>query len=280
MSIVLQKVPRTILVLIGLILFGLIRTPFEDNARKGLVDSGMLLPPPGPSAMDQLSQSALMGTLGGLRSLVATYLVLEAYEHFSNKDWEELRNTYNVVVALEPYDESHWVSATWHLGINATANMELDEKLPKFERDRRFKEYAFQGIEFAERGMEQLPESYAIPVQMAEIYREKLEDNCATARVYKNAMDLPGAPGYLRRFYGYFLANCPGSEQEAYDHLIGLYREGRHQHKATLIKEIKNLEKKLDIPWSLRISDPDPDVESMKRRNRPESLPGGLSLPQ
>lgn len=279
MSIVFQKIPRTVLVLIGLVLFGLIRAPFEDHARKGLVDSGMLLPPPGLSAMDQLSQSALMGTLGGLRSLVATYLVLEAYEHFSNKDWEELRNTYNVVVALEPYDESHWVSATWHLGINATANMELDTKLPKFERDRRFKEYAFQGIEFAERGMEQLPDSYAIPVQLAEIYREKLKDNCATARVYKIAKDVPGAPGYVRRFYGYFLARCPGSEQEAYDYLAGLYREGRHQRKPTLIKEIKTLEEKLDIPFSLRIPDPDPDVELMRRRNRAQPTPGGLSLP-
>lgn len=279
MRAVFQKIPRFVPVLIGLALFGIIRAPFEERAEKGLVDSGMLLPPPGLSAMDQLSQSALMGTLGGLRSLVATYLVLEAYDHFSNKDWDELRNTYNVVVALEPYDESNWVSATWHLGINATANMELDTKLPKFERDRRFREYAFQGIDFAERGMEQLPNSYAIPVQLAEIYREKLRDNCATARVYKIAKDVPGAPGYLRRFYGYFLARCPGSEKEAYDFLTGLYREGDYQHKPTLIKEIKNLEKKLDIPFSLRISDPDPDEARLRQMKQSGPLPGGISVP-
>ena len=79
-----------------------------------------------------------MGTLGGLRSLVATYLTLNAFEHFSTKSWDDLRANYLIITNLEPRDESHWVSVIWHIGINATANMEIDTRLPAFERERRF----------------------------------------------------------------------------------------------------------------------------------------------
>ena len=43
---------------------------------------------------------------------------------------------------------------------------------------------AFQAIDLAEKGIKQLPKSAAIRIQLAEVYREKLKDNCATSRVY------------------------------------------------------------------------------------------------
>ena len=227
-----------------------------------------------------MSQSALMGTLGGLRSLVATFLTLNAYEHFSTKSWDDLRANYLIITSLEPGDESHWVSVIWHIGINATANMELDERLPAFERERRFKEYAFQAIDLAERGISQIPDSVAIRLQVAEVYREKLKDDCATARVYGSIIGLPGEPVYARRFHGYFMARCPGREKEAYDYLIALYREGEQQRLPTLIKEIKNLEEKLGIPSPQRIPDGDPDRRPQKSTKKPANvLPGGIVVP-
>ncbi len=259
MSVLLQRVPRLVLVLAALVAFGLIRAPVEDHLRERLVESRLLLPPPGRGALEQMTQSALMGTLGGLRSLVAFYFTLIAYDHFGVKAWEELRQTYQIITSLEPREESHWVQVVWHLGINATASVQFDEDLPPFERDRRFQEYAFQGIAEAERGLQQLPDSVDIRVQLAEIYREKLKDPCATARVYGDAMDRPGALGYLRRFHGYYLADCPGKEREAYGFLTKLYRESDQQRLPTLIKKIQILEQKLDIPLALRIPEPDPD---------------------
>ena len=75
-----QRVPRFVFALLGLVLFGLVRSPVEDGLRERLVAANLLLPPPGQGAIEQMSQSALMGTLGGLRSLVATFLTLEAFE--------------------------------------------------------------------------------------------------------------------------------------------------------------------------------------------------------
>ena len=271
--------PRLVLVLLGLALFGLVRGPIEDGLRTRLVAANLVLPPPGQGAFEQMSQSALMGTLGGLRSLVATFLTLEAYEHFSNKSWDALRQAYLMITSLEPRDESHWVAVVWHLGINATANMEYDGSLPAFERERRFKEYAFQAIELAERGIAQLPESAAIRLQLADVYREKLKDYCATARVYGDTIGLPGAPGYVRRFHGYFLAKCPGKEMEAYIYLMDLYREGKSQHLPTLIKEIKTLEETLAIPGPQRIPDADPDRPKKTPKVPSNVLPGGIVVP-
>jgi hypothetical protein len=279
MKFLLQRVPRPLLALLFLAAFGVLRAPVEQRLRDRLVAANLLLPPPAQSAFEQMSQSALMGTLGGLRSLVATFLTLEAYDHFGVKAWDELGRTYQIITALEPRDESHWVSVIWHLGINATANMESDERLPAFERQRRFKQYAFEAIDFAERGLAQIPESAAIRLQLAEVYREKLKDDCATSRVYGDIIGLPGAPGYVRRFHGYFMARCPGKEQEAYAYLMALYREGEEQHLPTLIKEVKTLEDKLGIPSPQRIPDADPDRPKKTPKRPANVLPGGIVVP-
>ncbi len=261
-----QKCPSWLLVIVGLAIFGIVRSPVEDRMQTRMVEANLLLPPPAQDAVQQMSQSALMGTLGGLRTLVSSYLVLEAFGHFSLKEWEDLRRSYAIITSLEPRDENHWRDVTWHLGINATANMELDESIPEFERKRRFNEYALLAVELANQGIEQNPDSVVIRQQLAEVYREKLKDFCATARVYEELVDLPGAPQYSDRFVGYFMAKCPGREREAYDHLRRLYYQGDYNHTASLIIEIKDLEEKFDILPALRIPDPYPDLPGRSGR--------------
>lgn len=274
-----QRVPRIFLVLIALAIFGLVRAPFEKRLRTELVESHMLIPPPAQSAMQNMGQSVLMGTLGGLRSLVATYLVLDAYGHFSDKEWDELYNNFSIVTNLEPREESHWVALIWHMGINATANMELDRSLPEFERKRRFNDYALLAVDVAEKGLEHLPDSVGIRLQLAEVYKEKLKDNEAVSRVYGETMDLPGAPGYTRRFHGYFMAKIPGKEQKSYDYLMSLYRMGDRHKLPTLIVEIKRLEKFLGIPASERITDENPLDKRRPKKPDSNALPGGIVIP-
>jgi len=280
---VLRRLPRWIPVLVLLAAFGLVRLPVEDRLRNRLAEANLLLPPPGQSAMEQMSQSTLMGTLAGLRSLVATGLVLEAFDHFSHKEWDALQKDYAIVTNLEPRDEHHWVSVVWHLGINATADMQTNRELPEFERKRRFHEYALEAVALAERGIEQLPGSVAIRLQLAEVYREKLRDPCAVARVYGEIMKQPGAPGYAERFHGYFLADCPGEEERAYRHLMRLYRAEERHHKGTLITKIHELEEKLGIPPLQRIPREKPERPEERRLREREAerdtLPGGIVVP-
>lgn len=270
------------LVIVGLALFGIIKDPIEDKLRVQLTESKMLPPQLGQNAMEEMTRSVFMGTLGGLRPLIGAFLTLKAFGHFSDKDWDELNQTYALITYLEPRDEEHWVSWIWHIGINATANMEIDDRLPEFERKRRFFAYALEAVKIAENGIKQNPESSVIRMQLAEVYREKLKDNCATSRVYGETIGLPGALPFVERFHGYFMARCDGKEQEAYDYLTALYREGEHNHLPTLIVEIKKLEKFLKIPVPQRIRDADPDrrpQKSSSKKPAPNQIPGGLIIP-
>ena len=293
MGAILKKCPRSLAVLAAILIFGSVRLPVETSLRADLVESHLLQPPPARTALSALSQGTLMGTLGGLRSMVAVYLVLQAYEHFGLTEWGELSSVYNLITSLEPREEFHWAHWIWHIGINAPANVELDRKLPDQERKELYDFYTTEAIRIGERALKQLPESVEIRSQMAEVYKEKLRDHCGAAKMYGEMIDLPGRLSYVIRFHGYELAKCPGREREAYQYLMGLYLDtvtnldkagqpGFIDHRLpTLIATIKELEEFLEIPLARRIPDPHPDEARRRRPSTPrfERLPGGVGIP-
>jgi hypothetical protein len=61
--------------------------------------------------------------------------------------------------------------------------------------------------------------------------------------------------GYDRRFSAYELSYCDGREREAYEKLRALYDEGEKERLPTLLKRLKFLEQKVDIPQDQRIRD-------------------------
>ena len=63
------------------------------------------------------------------------------------------------------------------------------------------------------------------------------------------------APSYARRFAAYELSYCEGREREAYERLHQLYAAGERERLPTLIKRLKFLEEKLNIPVDQRIPD-------------------------
>jgi hypothetical protein len=64
---------------------------------------------------------------------------------------------------------------------------------------------------------------------------------------------LPGAPSYDKRVSVYELSRCEGREREAYERLRALYDEGEKERLPTLIKRLKFLEDKLNVPPDQRI---------------------------
>ncbi|MDF1754175.1 MAG: hypothetical protein P1U89_15430 [Verrucomicrobiales bacterium] len=276
-----SKLPNWLKIVLILAAFGLVRSPVENSLRRKMNTAGMLLPTPGHSAMAQMGQSALMGMLGGLRTLVATGYLLDSYRHFDNADWDANRKSLLLATYLEPTEESHWVDLVWHRGINAPAWLETRARLPEIEKRILYHEYTRDAIELGEAGLKNLPKSVEIRKQMAEVYREKIKDPCGTAKMYKEMLGLEGAPMYANRFYGYFLSECPGKEKEGYDHLVNLYWEGSHNHLPTLIKKILVLQEELDIPVPLWIREKDPDAQKQinRRIKKPKPLPGGIVIP-
>jgi hypothetical protein len=62
----------------------------------------------------------------------------------------------------------------------------------------------------------------------------------------------------VKRFAAYELSYCEAHAGEAYRRLHGLYAAGANERLPTLIRRLKDLEIKLEIPPEQRIPDPVP----------------------
>ncbi|HEV3410615.1 MAG TPA: hypothetical protein VG095_09985, partial [Chthoniobacterales bacterium] len=88
---------------------------------------------------------------------------------------------------------------------------------------------------------------------LARLYRDKLKDHERAAEFFAKAAEKPGAPSYAKRFAAYELSYCEGREAEAYARLRQLYDVGESERLPTLIRRLKFLEDKLNIPLHERI---------------------------
>ncbi len=81
--------------------FGMVRMPLQESILEqeksaGLIEEALDLP-----ASEALEQQFSMVALGGLRSLVAAILIMDAVEWFLKADWTNLERRYCEIVALE-----------------------------------------------------------------------------------------------------------------------------------------------------------------------------------
>ena len=109
------------------------------------------------------------------------------------------------------------------------------------------------GRDFLEKGIENIPDDYYLYQKLGELYRQKYEDHCKAAEAYKKAAEFEKSPDYVKRFYGYELAQCPGHEKEAYEYLRKRYEMGDKERLPSLINYLKKLENDLDVPEAERI---------------------------
>ncbi len=257
---------KTVAVLALLLVFGLLRTPLESRMTEKFVASGLITEVSTSQLSSAVGQSTVLAVLGGLRPLVAIYLTLHAFDAWSYREWDTVERDYRLITTLLPEDIDSWKTGAWHMAYNASASALYDDPdIPEAVGKKNSRDWILKGIEFLKRGIEQNPDSSTLHQELADIYRQKLEEPCLAARHYKLAMEGDRPRSFVPRFYGYFLARCPGREREAYDFLMELYHQGEKQRLPTLISRIKELEEKLDVPATHRIPDPDPDVEILKK---------------
>lgn len=263
------------MVILLLLISGFIRMPWEKQLSAHLISAELLLPPPGDTLREQMGQSATLATLGGLRSLVSIYMTLHAHDAWQMTDWETVEQDYRMITTMEPRDIDNWIRGAWHMWANASANMEMNESIPKELRSKLQHEYIDKGIQILRQGAINNPDSYKPWVELGYVLRLKKADYCGAAEAYKEALARNGTPGMITRFYGYMLAQCSGHEQEAYDYLRKLYDEGDKHRQDSVIVSLKNLELKLGIPLIQRIPDPHPET---RRRERAEKLKSRIGI--
>jgi hypothetical protein len=121
------------------------------------------------------------------------------------------------------------------------------------EREREMRRYWKLGEDYLLRGIENNPDSWLLYERLGGLYKDKYKDLCKAAEAYSEGAKRPGALTFIRRFGAAFLADCPGREQEAYEQMLALYKEGEKEWLPLLLDKLQRVERKLGIPKDQRV---------------------------
>lgn len=236
---------------------GIAIKPLQENILRE-EQAAQLLPAPlafgrGDDGIKPLEQQLSFVAFGGLRSLVAAFLAVNAHDFFSVGDWEKLEDRYNQITALAPHKIFYWDNGTWHLAYNAAADSAGDRNLKERERQYRFKKYIEKGINFLKRGIANNPDDWYLYRSLGHLYsnEHRLPDYARAAEAYTLSYEL-GGPPILERSILSSLAAVPGKEQEAYELARKLVMSGEHNVPAPQAL-LYALQIKLDISPGKRL---------------------------
>lgn len=248
---------RKFLAIAMLVVFGLVRTPFEVHLAEAQRNAFFRGTEFDLTLRESMSQMGFLAALGGFRSLVAAILWIEGHTAWENTEWGRMVGIFNTVTALQPRSLLYWDMAAWHMAYNASIAALEDKKQPSEAlRIRAQRQYFNLGRDFLERGIRNNPDRPQLYEQLGVLLRDKFEDHCGAAKAFAKAASFPDARPYLARFSFYELAECPGREREAYEGLKKLYLAGEKQRLPSLINLLGKMEEKLNIPSGERLAPP------------------------
>ena len=184
---------KTIVIfIIALLGFGMIRLPLQNHILEQEKAAGLLDNPVELSSSDYLEQQLAMVSLGGLRSLVAAVLSMEAFDCFLISDWANLERRYNQVTALAPHSDFYWDNGSWHLGNNASSSYLENKRLSPMERREGFRKYIQKGRRFLEKGINANPDSWYLQSLLGNMYSDtyRQPDFEKAAEAYRKAREL------------------------------------------------------------------------------------------
>lgn len=245
---------RGVVAALSLVLFGAAKLPLEHAIAQAhrqfhfrAVDLNLDL-------REQVGQLGFIAALSGFRSLVADALFIQAHVAWERTEWGRVLLLFRQVTTLQPRTLLYWDMAAWHMAWNAGTAALNDRTQPRLAlRIKAQREYFELGRDFLERGIKNNPDRPQLYEALARLYRDKYNDHERAAEFFGQAAELPGAPGYTKRFAAYELAQCAGREREAYNRLHALYDSGEKERLPTLLRRLKELEIKLDIPPERRV---------------------------
>jgi hypothetical protein len=205
---------------------------------------------------EKLGQLGFVAALSGFRGMLADFLFIQAHAAWERTEWGRVLFLFRQVTILQPHVPLFWDMAAWHMAWNASAGAMNDPSQPRLAlRVKAQREYFALGKDFLERGVKNNPDKPQLYEALARLYREKYNDHARASEFYAKAAMRPGAPSYDKRFSAYELSYCDGREREAYERLRALYDEREKERLPTLIKRLKFLEEKLNVPLEQRIPD-------------------------
>lgn len=214
--------------------FGAARLPYEAAVSRELRDARLSPPALDIGTSDKIGQTSAAVALGGLRTLVASFLNLRAFGFFEEKKWDHLADTYHLIVDLAPNTAYYWDSGAWNLAYNAASYYMGDSELPPLRRRQAWRESIQRGRAFLERGVRNNPREWTLSAALGQMLSDPLklpafEDRdqtlIAAAAAYRHAVETGHALAYVRRAEMMALARVKGRESEALALARTLYQE-------------------------------------------------------
>ncbi len=228
----------------ALLAFGAARMAFESELSGELRAANLFPPPLEIGTREKIGQTSSAVALGGLRTLVATFLNLRAFTFFTEQRWDDVEETYDTIVDLAPRTRYYWETGSWHMAYNAASYYLNDSKLPALRRREAWRSSILKGRSFLERGARNNPDDWSILANLGfllsdtnkfQAFRDPNETFSAAAEAYRKSAETGKAPAYVRRSWLYSLARVEGRETEALALCRLLYDEGRQNRTPTLL---------------------------------------------
>ncbi len=242
---------RTGIVALAVIVTGAARMPVEHRLTAEMRAAGLMPATLDISTRERIGQTSAAVALGGLRTLVATFLNLRAFGFFTEQRWSNVDETYRLIVDLAPRTRYYWETASWHQAYNAAAYYQNQSALPALRRREAWRSSIVRGLEILDQGISNMPDAWPLHVQRGFLLRDPNKIRAfgdpeasflAAAESYARAAEIEGAPEYARRFQFYTLARVSGREAEALALGRELHAESTAHHAPTLLSVLFALE--------------------------------------
>ena len=244
---------RTLLGLALLGAGGLLLLPLSAQLRQVEQRAGLLSAFPAITG-DALAEQLSFFTLGGLRSLAAEVLTLDATNAWMMRDWPRAERRWQMITTLCPLRPNYWASAAREMATNAAAHALHDAALSPGEQTRLARSYIARGERFLLDGLAQLPDNALLYMRLGDLYAD-LNRNPSFARAaaaYHEAVKR-GASALYRRQEFYSLCRIRGREQEAWKLGRELFDSPAHR-VPSLRCLLFVLQHKINVPEAERLS--------------------------
>jgi hypothetical protein len=227
---------QTAILLSAFLLFGTARLPFEKKFHEELTTQNYLYKNLATTTKTRIGQTSAAIALGGLRTLVASFLNFKAFNYFMNHHWDDLNSTYQTIVDLAPNTIYYWESASWHLAYNAASHYRYDSTLKTIIRKIEWKKSILNGKKYLTQGIENNPDHWRLHAALGtllsnpNLYPAFPENTFPeSANAFRRAAQSPDAPDFIKRALFYSLARSPRCEHEALSLGLELYSNPQHQ---------------------------------------------------
>ncbi len=169
--------------------------------------------------LEGMGQNVLIGTLGGLRALLADFLWIRTNYYWERKNIGLSETTSRLVTRLQPDYAYFWIDTArmivydipvWRFGSRRAPPPTVEKRIRR--------EQAERGIELLNEAQQFLPDSPRIAAEKARIYWTVLGDPEKAEEAYKKAYEMPGGSALYARLRAVILMD-EGREEEALEWL-------------------------------------------------------------